>query len=104
MTAQPHEPWTIDRVTHALPLPDLRQDFLREVHLAPVDDVPDVVARWVSLIEDYEKGRPEVEAIRAYFLEHGELPPEHQPTPESDATFAAWESQMAEAQRTRGAA
>lgn len=71
------QPWTIDSLAHALPVPELRQEFLREAHLATLDELPAVFAKWGSLIEQHEASKPEMDALLRYAKAHnGELPPE----------------------------
>lgn len=42
-------PWTIGALAHAPPVPELRQDFLREAQLATLDDLPAVFAKWAGV-------------------------------------------------------
>jgi len=66
--------WTIDSIAHALPHPVTRQKFLTEINLAPVDQLPTVVDKWVRFIEQWEAGRDHAEQLRDHFKEHGHLP------------------------------
>lgn len=70
--------WTIDSIAHALPHPELRQTFMRETHLAPIGQLQTVLDRWIRFVQDFENGRPRVEALREHFNEHGQLPPENE--------------------------
>jgi len=99
------EPWTIDSIAHALPHAENRQAFWRALNLAPVDRLPDVVAKWVEFVERWEASKPEIERLRQYALAHdGELPPEHQETEESAAAFEEWREQMRALREGRNAA
>lgn len=89
------QPWTIDAIAHAIPIPELRQNFLREAHLVAVDELPDVCAKWARLVERYEASRPEMEALLEYAKSHnGELPDEYRETPESRTAWDQWEQSM----------
>jgi hypothetical protein len=72
--------WTIDAIAHALPHPELRQTFMRETHLAPIGELEAVLDRWIRFVEEFEAGRPRIEALRAHVTEHGQLPPEYAAT------------------------
>ncbi|MEV8548352.1 hypothetical protein AB0L04_00655 [Streptomyces glaucescens] len=72
--------WTIDSIAHALPHPVTRQKFLAEVNLAPVDQLPTVVDKWVRFVEQWEAGRDHVERLRDHFKEHGHLPATYEAT------------------------
>lgn len=71
-------PWTLDSIAHALPHPVTRQKFLSEINLAPVDQLPSVVDKWVAIIDRWESGRERVDRLRAYFTEHGHLPADYE--------------------------
>ncbi|GAA3384433.1 hypothetical protein [Streptomyces racemochromogenes] len=73
-------PWTIDSIAHALPHPVIRQKFLGEVNLAPVDQLQAVIDKWVRFVTEWEAGRPRIEELRDYFIKHGHLPPEYEAT------------------------
>lgn len=99
------QPWTVDAIAHALPHPELRQTFMRQVNLTPLPDLPAVLDKWVRFVGEWEAGQPEIEELRAYALEHdGQLPPEHQETPESVAGFEDWEQRMAALKQGHSAA
>ncbi|MFK8851197.1 hypothetical protein [Streptomyces sp. Ac-502] len=88
--------WTIDSLAHALPAPELRQEFLREAHLATLDELPAVFARWGSLVERYDASRPEMEALLRYARKHdGELPADLA----DDGTTDEWMTQWGESLR-----
>lgn len=72
------QPWTIDAIAHALPHPATRMQFLTEVNLAPVDQLPDVITKWVQFIQRWEAGRPHAEQLRAHLRDHGQLPADYQ--------------------------
>ncbi|MFD5121283.1 hypothetical protein [Streptomyces sp. NPDC058385] len=58
--------WSIDTIVHALPSPDMRQQALREVHLAPLDELQEVVARWRAVaVRWVEVETPRIEEARA---------------------------------------
>jgi hypothetical protein len=68
------KPWTIDSITHALPHPELRACFQREVSFTEVGKLPAILQRWVQFIADVEAGRVEADRISAYVRDHGQLP------------------------------
>ena len=71
------QPWTIDSIAHALPHPAVRMQFLSEINLAPVDQLQGVIDKWITIVGDWEAGRPRIETLRDYAVAHGgELPPE----------------------------
>ena len=72
--------WTIDSIAHALPHPVTRQKFLAEINLAPVDQLQNVVDKWITFVERWAAGRDHAERLRDYFTEHGHLPPEYEAT------------------------
>lgn len=87
--------WTIDTIVHALPSPNLRQQALREIHLAPVDELTAVVEKWRALAVDWTTNHaPVIESARAAFEQTGKLPADHQETGESADEFDAWRNQM----------
>lgn len=70
--------WTIDSISHALPHPDLRAGFMREVTFKSISDLPGTFDRWVSLIERFDAERPRVDELADYYRQHGQLPDEHE--------------------------
>lgn len=74
------EPWTIDGIAHALPHPELRATFMREVNFTPVDRLPAALEKWRRLVEDFDAQRPRAEALGSYYREHGQLPPDYEAT------------------------
>ncbi|MEU6990335.1 hypothetical protein ABZ953_06690 [Streptomyces sp. NPDC046465] len=72
-------PWTIDAITHAIPVAEMRQTFLREVNLTPLPDLPDVLARWQTFVERWQtETAPHVDDVLEYARTHdGQLPPEY---------------------------
>lgn len=68
--------WTIDSLAHAIPAPELRQEFLREAHLATLEELPAIFTRWGALVGQHEAARPELDALLAYAKEHGGRLPE----------------------------
>ncbi|MFE9382345.1 hypothetical protein ACFYMO_03775 [Streptomyces sp. NPDC007025] len=79
------QPWTIDTIAHALPHPELRATFMRDVNLTPVDRLPDVIARWTRFVEQWEASKLGLDQIQSYIRDHGELPPEYRESPEAEA-------------------
>lgn len=94
------QPWTIDSIAHALPTADLRQNFLREVNLTPLPDLPAVLARWQRFAENWrDHTGPGLEALLEYAKTHnGELPVQYRETPESRAAWDQWEQSMRQQQ------
>lgn len=91
--------WTIDTLAHALPVPGLRQEFLREAHLATLDEMPAVFARWGSLVQRHEAARPKLDALLQYAKEHnGELPPEYADDGTTDEWLAQWSDNLRRAE------
>ncbi|WP_406485973.1 hypothetical protein [Streptomyces phaeochromogenes] len=96
--------WSIDTIVHALPSPDLRQQCLREVHLAPLGELESVVDRWRAIATEWVTTQaPRVDAARTAF-ETDSLPTEHEETEASAAQFDAWRQQMQGLRQQRGAA
>ncbi|MGP3976084.1 hypothetical protein ACTWQF_19200 [Streptomyces sp. 8N114] len=93
------QPWTIDSLAHALPHPDQRQQFWRDVNLTPVDQLPDTIARWQQHVERLQEALAHAERLRGC-TEHGDgqLPPEYRETPQSQAAWEQWEQQMRQQQ------
>ena len=85
--------WTIDSIAHALPHPDARQNFLREVNLTPLPELPSVLAKWEWVAQEWTDATPRLEALRAYAIEHGTMPPEYE-TPEAIALSAMFLEQL----------
>jgi hypothetical protein len=97
--------WSIDTIVHALPAPELRQQALREIHLAPVDDLQAVVDRWRAIAAEWTlTTAPRVEEARAHVEATGELPTQYEETPESAAAFDSWRQRMEALRQERGAA
>jgi leucyl aminopeptidase (aminopeptidase T) len=87
--------WTIDTIVHALPSPDMRQQALREIHLAPVDQLADVVAKWRAIAIEWTTAHaPLIETARAHYEATGKLPAEYEETAESADRFDAWRHRM----------
>lgn len=72
--------WTIDSIAHALPHPELRATFMREVSFTEVSELPAILDRYVRFIEKIEADRPRIEALRARIGENGELPDDYAAT------------------------
>jgi len=53
----------VDRIAHALPHPDARHEFLRLVHLTPIDDLPVLLERYVEAAEKLVAGLPRARAL-----------------------------------------
>lgn len=102
------QPWTIDTLAHALPTPELRQEFLREAYLAPVDQLPDTLTPWVRFAERWQAGASYLDEKHAYIREHGEEPPElalsEQDVADSDAFLTRLEADAAQRRSDSSAA
>ncbi|MET7544008.1 hypothetical protein [Streptomyces sp. NPDC005507] len=97
--------WSIDTIVHALPSPDMRQQALREVHLVPLDQLEEVVARWRAVaVRWVEVEAPRIEEARAQHEATGRLPAELEETAESADRFDAWRQQMKQLRQQHGAA
>jgi hypothetical protein len=98
--------WSIDAIVHALPSPAMRQQCLRDVHLAPLDELQGVLDRWQAIAVHWiEVEAPKIEEARAHFNKHGEAPPQYEEeTEDSRTAHQAWRARMRQAQRDRGAA
>lgn len=97
--------WSIDTIVHALPVPELRQQALREIHLAPVGQLQAVVDRWRAVAAEWVlTTAPRIEEARAHVEATGELPSRYEETPESVAGFDNWREQMESLRQGRGAA
>ncbi|KPI18789.1 hypothetical protein OK006_10203 [Actinobacteria bacterium OK006] len=104
ITVSSHD-WSIDTIVHALPSPTMRQQCLREVHLAPLDDLESVVDRWRDVATQWVNSEaPRVDAARAEFEATGSLSAEYEETAESADRFDAWRQQMQGLRQQRGAA
>lgn len=94
--------WTIDSISHALPYPELRATFQREVSFTEVSKLPVILERWVQFIGDIEAGRGELERVQSYVREHGRLPDGYdQETRESISQYEELKARI-EAQRRQG--
>lgn len=87
--------WTIDSIAHALPHPLTRQKFLAAVNLAPVDQLPDVIAEWVRLVERLDASRPALERVIQFAQNHhGELPPQYADDGQTDEWLNQWATSL----------
>ena len=87
--------WSIDTIVHTLPSPELRQQALRDIHLAPVGKLPAVVEKWRAVAVDWTTTHaPIIETARAAFEQTGKLPAEHQETADSADRLDAWRANM----------
>lgn len=68
------QPWTIDSIAHALPHPELRATFMREVSFTDVNELPDILGRWVDFIRKFEAERPRLDRLRTLVQDNGRLP------------------------------
>ncbi|WP_406280885.1 hypothetical protein [Embleya sp. NBC_00896] len=68
------DPWTVDRIAHALPHPDARHEFLRLVHLTPIGDLPLLLARYVQAAEELITALPHTRALAAQVRATGKDP------------------------------
>ena len=87
--------WTIDTIIHALPSPDMRQQALREIHLAPVDQLATVVEKWrtIAVCWVHQEARRIQTALTAA-ESTGKLPAEYEETAESAGGMDAWRNRM----------
>ncbi|WP_051698505.1 Sec34-like family protein [Streptomyces albus] len=93
------QPWTIDTIAHALPHPDQRQRFWRDVNLTTLDQLPDVLQQWQRVAEETRNAQAQAEQLREYAEQHdGQLPADYRETPESRAAWNEWERQMRQQQ------
>ncbi len=74
----PSEPWTIDSIAHALPHPVTRQKFLAEINLAPVDQLPALLQRWIRVAQEWADAGPRIQALRDHYKQHGTLPADYE--------------------------
>jgi hypothetical protein len=68
------QPWTIDSIAHALPHPELRATFMRDVSFTDVSELPAILDRWVHFIQEFESDRDRLERLRSLIRENGSLP------------------------------
>lgn len=68
------DPWTVDRIAHALPHPDARHEFLRLVHLTPIGDLPVLLERYVEAAEKLIAGLPRARALADRIAATGQDP------------------------------
>ncbi|MFI6581551.1 hypothetical protein [Embleya sp. NPDC050493] len=68
------DPWTVDRIAHALPHPEARHEFLRLVHLTPIGDLPILLARYTRAAEELIAGLPHARALAAQVRATGKDP------------------------------
>ncbi|MGK5733319.1 hypothetical protein [Streptomyces sp. URMC 124] len=66
--------WTIDSIAHALPHPELRANFMREVSFTDVRNLPDILQRWVAFIQEFDAGQDRVEQLREAIRQNGQPP------------------------------
>jgi hypothetical protein len=96
--------WTIDTIVHALPSPDLRQQALRDIHLAPVDQLTAVVDKWRAIaVRWVHDEAPRIQTAHAALEATGKLPAEYEETAESADRFDAWRNHMEQLRRDRQA-
>ncbi|MEU2724039.1 hypothetical protein [Streptomyces smyrnaeus] len=91
------EPWTIDSIAHALPHAENRQQFWRDMNLTPVDQLPDVIARWTRFVEQWHASKPGLDRLQTYVRDHGELPPQYQDDGTSDEWLTQWRESLRQA-------
>ncbi|OEJ20949.1 hypothetical protein [Streptomyces subrutilus] len=82
--------WTPDAIAHALPTPDMRVEFWRQLNLTKFDELEALGARWRKVIEDLEAAADRGRQVHAHQLQHGELPSSYQ-----DVTTLVTERQVA---------
>lgn len=93
------EQWTIDSIAHALPHSTTRQQFWTELNRTPVDQLPDVLRRWIAVAQEWVDAEPRIEALRQYYREHGRLPEDFE-----QSTVDITEQVLQDGRRGRGAA
>ena len=94
----------IDTIVHALPTPELRQQALREIHLAPVDQLAAVVSKWRTTATRWvHEDAPRIQIARETLESTGKLPAEYEETAESVDRMGAWREQMEQLRRDRQA-
>lgn len=98
--------WSIDRIIHALPSPAMRQQAMREIHLAALGRLEEVVAKWQAEAERWvTQEAPRIEEARAHIAATGHLPDDLEgETLESVETFDAWRQNLEHVRQQRGAA
>ncbi|WP_326693236.1 MULTISPECIES: hypothetical protein [unclassified Streptomyces] len=90
-----NQPWTIDTIAHALPHPDQRAAFMRDVSFTSVDQLPARLERWQRFVEQIQAAGTRAEQLREYAEQHdGQLPSDYRETPESRDAWNEWEQQM----------
>jgi hypothetical protein len=96
--------WTIDTIVHALPSPDMRQQALRDIHLAPVDQLPSVVEKWRAVaVRWVHDEAPRIQTAHATLEATGKLPAQYEETAESADQMDAWRNRMEQLRRQRQA-
>lgn len=93
-------PWTIDAIAHALPHPELRATFQREVSFTEVSKLPAILDKWVDFIDRFEADRPRIEQLRDHVRRNGRLPADY----EASLVDVSPEELRARAGQARGAA
>ncbi|CAM5412078.1 hypothetical protein GCM10010329_77120 [Streptomyces spiroverticillatus] len=96
--------WTIDGIAHALGVPDQRMQFLRDINLTPLPDLPAVLDRWVRHVSALEAAKPAIESLRAAAAVGEELPAALQHDDDSAGVLEGWRDQARAARQGRGAA
>ncbi|MFD3516250.1 hypothetical protein [Streptomyces sp. NPDC058657] len=96
--------WTIDGIAHALGVPEQRMQFLRDINLTPLPDLPTVIDRWVRHVSALEAAKPAIDTLRAQAAAGEDLPPALQHDDASADVLAGWRAQAREALQRRGAA
>lgn len=71
-----NEDWTPDTILAALPTPEVRQTFLRELNLTKFKELPALGRRWGRYVEDLQAGVARGIELRAYQQAHGGALPE----------------------------
>ncbi|MGW0188132.1 hypothetical protein ACWDV7_20505 [Streptomyces sp. NPDC003362] len=99
-----NDEWSIDTIVHALPFPDMRQQALRDIHLAPVDELTAVVDKWRAIAVHWAtQEAPRIENALSTYEATGKLPAEYDETPEASDQFDAWRHQMQQLRQQRQA-
>lgn len=96
--------WTIDGIAHALGVPEQRMQFLRDINLTPLQDLPQVLDRWVRHVTALEGAKPAIDRVRAAAAAGEDLPAALQPDEASQDVVEQWRADAREARQRRGAA
>ena len=69
------EDWTPDQIAHSLPAPTLRAEFVRQLNLTPISELPALARRWVAMVEQLQAAAERGREVHQFQQQHdGELP------------------------------